>query len=182
MKIRLEERKEEHVRIYFEKTKDPQIRRMIPQSCRTVEEALEAWKEQQAGLTGSFGCTVYADDTYVGDVWCYGIQKEEVPHAMVSYCIFEKKYWGKGIATEALKLFLQEIAGRFQAETVGAFTYAGNQGSVRVLEKNGFVQLEKFTEDGVESFYYEKRPEQKSRQNMSGDGKADAENKQKGCV
>ena len=45
---------------------------------------------------------------------------------------------------------------RFGLRSVGAFTYADNEGSVRVLEKNDFVCKERFEEDGRDSVYYEK--------------------------
>ena len=38
---------------------------------------------------------------------------------------------------------------------LGAFLYASNAASGRVLEKNGFVKTETIVEDGIESFYYE---------------------------
>ena len=41
MRIELKERYEEHVRIYFEKTRDAQIRQMLPQKCKTVEKVPE---------------------------------------------------------------------------------------------------------------------------------------------
>ena len=74
---------------------------------------------------------------------------------MVSYCIFEAAYWELGIATQALALFLGEIIPKFGLETVGAFTYADNFPSIRVLETNGFRLVEEFTEDGVLSRYYQ---------------------------
>ena len=76
------------------------------------------------------------------------------PQAMVSYCVFEQELWGRGIAGRALGLFLEEVRERFGLERVGAFTFAENTGSIRVLEKIGFRLMESFTEDGVESGYY----------------------------
>ena len=72
---------------------------------------------------------------------------------MISYCIFEKAFWGLGAATEALRLFLELIAEKFQIKTAGGFTFAANQSSIRVMEKNGFQLKERFVEDGVESCY-----------------------------
>ena len=89
------------------------------------------------------------------DVWCYGIDPDDTPQAMLSYCIFDPAATGKGVATQAVRMFLQEIRSRFSISTVGAFTYAGNAASIRVLEKCGFIQQEAFTEDGRESLYYE---------------------------
>ena len=72
---------------------------------------------------------------------------------MISYCIFEKAFWGRGAATEALRLFLELIAEKFQVKTAGGFTFAANQSSIRVMEKNGFQLKETFVEDGAESCY-----------------------------
>lgn len=62
---------------------------------------------------------------------------------------------GKGAASEALGQFLSEIRERFGFTRIGAFTYAANAASIRVLEKNGFRLRESFAEDGVESRYYD---------------------------
>ena len=48
------------------------------------------------------------------------------PQAMVSYCLFQQSLQGRGAATEALRLFLDEIRDRFSLERVGAFTFAEN--------------------------------------------------------
>jgi len=75
---------------------------------------------------------------------------------MLSYCVFEPEVWGCGVASEAVRLFLQEMEARFALQSVGAFTYADNIASIRVLEKNGFHFEECFMEDGVLSCYYQK--------------------------
>ena len=156
MTIELRERTEQHVRIYFEKTCDPEIQAMIPQTAKTVEEALALFEKTLLPEATSFGRTVYADGVYVGDVWCYCIDPAEEPNAMLSYCIFDKALWNKRVATGAVGLFLEEITGRFNLKTVGAFTYCDNMPSVRVLEKNGFVKCEEFAEDGRLSAYFQK--------------------------
>ena len=92
----------------------------------------------------------------MGDVWCYAMDPSGDPQAMVSYCVFEQALWGRGVASEALGLFLEEIRERFGLERIGAFTFIANQGSVRVLEKNGFRLAETLVEDGTASGYYTK--------------------------
>lgn len=155
MIIELRERREEHVRVYFVKTRDAEIQKFLPQKAQTVDEALEDYtKSLELGST-SYGRTIYVYDIYVGDVWCYCMQ-EDRPNAMVSYCVFEKKCWGKGLATEALRLFLEEIAGKFGVESVGAFTFLDNASSIRVLEKNGFAEIERLDDNGVKSAYFER--------------------------
>ena len=46
-----------------------------------------------------------------------------------------KDFWGKGIASSALKLFLQEV----QPRPLYAHVATGNRASLRVLQKCGFV-------------------------------------------
>lgn len=154
--IELRERTIETVRIYFEKSNTAEIKRVLPQKAQSVEEAIADFEKTQLPGATSYGRTVYVDDRYVGDIWCYCIDRKEEPNAMISYCIFDTEYWNKGIATEALGVFVEEVTERFQLQTLGAFTYASNKGSIRILEKNGFELVEEFSEDGVLSVYYQK--------------------------
>lgn len=156
MKIELRERTAGHVRVYFERTQDEQIERMLPRSVESLEQALANFEATQLPGAASFGRTIYADGRYVGDVWCYCIDCEQSPNAMLSYCIFDKALWGKGAATEAVGLFLQQVRERFSLRSVGAFTFADNKASIRVLEKNGFAVQESFVEDGRKSVYLER--------------------------
>ena len=156
MKIELRERTAGHVRVYFERTQDEQIERMLPRSVESLEQALANFEATLLPGAASFGRTIYADGRYVGDVWCYCIDCEQSPNAMLSYCIFDKALWGKGAATEAVGLFLQQAVERFSLCSVGAFIFADNKASIRVLEKNGFAVQESFVEDGRESVYLER--------------------------
>lgn len=153
MPVELEIRTAETVAIYFEKTNTPAIRAVLPQKAKTLEEALADFELTQLPGAASYGRTIYADGKYIGDVWCYSIDKNEEPGAMVSYCIFESDYYGKGIATEALRLFIAEIIPKFNLKSLGAFTFASNIASIRVLEKNGFTKRVEFEEDCVLSCY-----------------------------
>lgn len=127
----------------------------VPKRLPTEEEALADFEKTVLPGSTSYGHTIYVDGKYIGDVWCYCISPDE-PNAMVSCCIFEKAYWGKGIATEALGVFLAEIVEKFGLKSIGAFTYSANTASIKVLLKNGFIDAETFVEDGVESKYFQK--------------------------
>lgn len=155
MIIELRERTEETVITYFNMTRDPEVRRYLPQKAVSAEEALADFRQTQLPGAASYGRTIYADGAHAGDIWCYGICREE-PNAMVSYCIFDKRLWNKGIAAESLKRFLAEIKQKFQLKTVGAFTFSENRASVKVLMKNGFTEKETFSENGVESIYFQR--------------------------
>lgn len=157
MNITLGERTAQTVAIYFEHAQQPEIRRMLPQKARTLEEVLADFEKTRLPGAASYGRTVYADGRYIGDVWLYAIDPQDTPNAMVSFCIFEMELWGKGAATTAVKLFLEEAVSRFGLKSVGAFVYADNLASIRVLQKNGFTMEEEFVEDGVTSRYYQRR-------------------------
>ena len=154
MEVSLGERTAETAAVYFKRTRSPAIRKFLPQKARTLEEALADFRKTREPGAESFGRTIRADGQYVGDVWCYCMDRSGDPQAMVSYCVFEQALWGRGVASEALGLFLAELRERFGLERVGAFTFSENAASIRVLEKNGFHREESFTEDGVESGYY----------------------------
>ena len=156
MTVELKERTESHVRTYFARTWDPEIQARIPQTAESVEQAVAAFEKTLLPGATSFGSTIYVDGSYVGDIWCYCIDLQEEPNAMVSYCLFEKNLWNQGLCTEALRQFEAEILSRFGLKSLGAFTYCDNISSIRVLEKNGFAKMEEFTEDGRQSVYYQK--------------------------
>lgn len=155
MNISLRNRTDETVKIYFEKANRPEIKMVLPQKAQTVEEALEDYRASLLPGAGSYGKTIYIDENYIGDIWCYCIDVHEEPNAMLSYCVFEKTYWSRGIATEAVMMFLKEIQDRYKLRTIGAFTFSENLASIRVLEKNGFDVIEEFSEDGKNSKYFQ---------------------------
>jgi len=64
------------------------------------------------------------------------------PHylcADVSYFIGDKNYWGKGIATEAIKLVVDFAFDKLKLHRVQAGVFEHNIGSVKALEKSGFI-------------------------------------------
>ena len=149
-------RSEETVRIYFEQAQKPVIKAMLPQKATTVEEAIADYQGTLLPSSTSYGKTILADGKYVGDIWCYCIDKADTPNAMLSYCVFDESSWNKGIATDATLLFLEEIKNKFNLESIGAFTYSDNLASIKVLEKSGFELIEAFEEEGRESKYFQR--------------------------
>ena len=139
LKLSLRNRTADHVAVYFHNTNQEIFRSVLPQKAKTVEEAIADYEKTLLPSSTSYGRTIYVDGHYIGDVWCYCIDYDDTPNAMISYCIFQTEYWNQGIATEA----------------VGAFTYGDNSPSIRVLEKCGFHRMEEFTEDGRLSYYFE---------------------------
>ena len=71
MIISLKERTADNVRIYFKKANTQEIKRVLPQKAKSVEEALEDYEKTLLPDADSFGQTIYVDGKYIGDVWCY---------------------------------------------------------------------------------------------------------------
>ncbi|AVZ72321.1 GNAT family N-acetyltransferase [Streptomyces lunaelactis] len=74
--------------------------------------------------------TVLADGVVVGHTAVYGPPEERE----VTYVI-DRAYWGRGVATAALRALLDVAPKR----PLAARTAADNAGSIRVLEKCGFT-------------------------------------------
>lgn len=155
MDLMLKTRMKEHVEIFFEKTQDEEIKKLFPFNIESLEEALILFQESLKEGALSYGKVIYFKGKYIGDIWCYGIDESNEKMSMLSIVIFEKELWGRGIATEATKAFIKEVFHRFHIEKIGAFTYFYNYGSIGLLEKVGFVEIDTFVEGGIESKYFE---------------------------
>lgn len=79
----------------------------------------------------------------------------------IGYMIGDQRYWGAGLATETVELITDYALNRLNLHKIEAGVIAGNQGSIRVLEKNGFKEYAVIPEDhwiegkynGVHRFY-----------------------------
>jgi len=143
--------------IFWKNTQDEEIKRLFPFSNDSLEQALALFEESLKEEALSYGKVIYFQGKYIGDIWCYGIDESNEKMAMLSIVIFEKELWGKGIAAEAAKVFIKEVFDKYYIYKIGAFTYSYNYGSIGLLKKLGFVEIETFIEDGNESIYFEVR-------------------------
>jgi RimJ/RimL family protein N-acetyltransferase len=74
-------------------------------------------------VTGSIGC----------------IPKEDIASKTIEIGYFVAEiYWGKGIATEAVRLLIDFIETRMDVIRIFAHVFAQNKSSMKVLQKNGF--------------------------------------------
>lgn len=150
--VELKPRTRENVILYFERVQDEAIKRFLPQKAKSVEEAITDFEKTLLPNSTSYGKSIYVDSNYIGDIWAYCIGDDD-PNAMLSFCVFDKSMWGKGIATEAARIFVSDIKVKFDLQTLGAFTFSNNYASIKVLLNNGFQEKETFTENGIESKY-----------------------------
>lgn len=102
----------------------------------TIEDAITFLDLAVNGILGHvFG--IYENNTFVG--CCSLIQQRDVYriNAEIGYWIGEP-YWGKGYATDAVRLLLKFAFEELKLLRVYAYIYEYNIGSMQVLKKVGF--------------------------------------------
>ncbi|MEV4448629.1 MULTISPECIES: GNAT family N-acetyltransferase [Streptomyces] len=117
--------------VFFRLMNDPESLRMAAFTAEdpTDRDAFDAhWKRVRAS-SDVVPRTILADGDVVGSAAVYGDPGERE----VTYWI-DRAYWGRGIATAALRDLLAEVPER----PLHARAAADNAGSRRVLEKCGF--------------------------------------------
>jgi len=95
-----------------------------------------------------------AEESYVGRCGLYPHLKGEdrVPEEAVLGLYLARAFWGRGLATEAGRAFVEFGFGVLGLKRIVTAVDVRNEASVRVLEKLGFV-VERF-EEGPRSFYH----------------------------
>lgn len=124
---------------------DPIAAAMASFPTRAPDAFLEHWSRIRADPT-VVARTIVADDQVVGDIvsWLDDGRRE------VGYWI-GRDQWGKGFATAALRLLLEEIKER----PMTAHVARDNIGSQRVVEHCGFVRIgEAVADDGVHEMIF----------------------------
>jgi RimJ/RimL family protein N-acetyltransferase len=119
---------EEDLPIFYEQQMDPAATEMAAFPARAWEPFLEHWNNIMADESGTLR-TILFDGKVAGNI----VGFEQSGEREVGYWI-GKEYWGRGIATEALRQFLEEVRTR----PLYAHVVRHNAGSRRVLEKCGF--------------------------------------------
>ena len=133
--------------IFYKQQLDPESTRMAAVPAR------EEWTEFLAHWSKVLGdptCrkqTIVWNEQVAGNIGSW--PKEE--RRLIGYWI-GREYWGRGIATAALAEFL----GHDRVRPLYAFVAVHNVGSIRVLEKCGFVRMSEATAapDGVDEYLY----------------------------
>jgi RimJ/RimL family protein N-acetyltransferase len=126
--------------IFLAHQDDPIAAAMASFPTRAPDVFYEHWARIRADPT-NVTRTIVADGEVVGDI----VSWLDDGRRQVGYWI-GRGHWGKGFATAALRLLLDEIADR----PVTAHVALGNIGSQRVVEKCGFVRVgAEVADDGV---------------------------------
>ena len=114
--------------VFYEQQADPVATEMAVFPARDREPFMAHWKKIMADDANILRTVLY-DGKVAGNM----VSFMQDGHREVGYWL-GRAYWGRGIATEALRQFLQEIAPR----PLFAYVAKTNIASRRVLEKCGF--------------------------------------------
>ena len=117
--------------IFFEQQLDPEANWMAAFTAKdpSDRQAFDAHWEKILADNGITIRTILADGAVVGSVLCHAWGGEPE----ISYWL-GREFWGKGIATTALALFLDVV----DVRPLFARVAKDNAASIRILEKNGF--------------------------------------------
>ena len=102
----------------------------------TVMDALQ-WISHVNSQSPVINFAIVCDGSAVGSIGCQPKEDVSRKNIEIGYFVGEL-YWGKGIATEAVKHLLDFIATRMDVVRIEAHVFEQNKTSMKVLQKNGF--------------------------------------------
>ncbi|MDD8061209.1 MULTISPECIES: GNAT family N-acetyltransferase [Shewanella] len=140
MNIYLKDVSEQDLSLLFDFQNDPIANKMADVPAREREAFYQHWQQNIFSNQHSMAIGIWHNNLLVGHLVSWvnlelaTVDEPEV--RLIGYWI-GREYWGQGIATNALKMFLQH----YIKSPVYAYIDAQNQGSLKVAQANGFVNV-----------------------------------------
>ena len=122
--------------VFYEQQADPEAAAMAVFPSRDREAFDAHWRRVLAN-DSNVKRTIVADGEVAGNMLSW----EQDGRRLVGYWV-GREYWGRGLATQALAEFVEELRER----PLHAWVATSNAGSIRVLEKCGFVEVDRRAE------------------------------------
>lgn len=119
------------VEVFYEHQADPVATDMAKFPARDLDAHREHWSKKVFGDPQVIGRTILVDGVIAGNL---GSWRTGDGRRLVGYWI-GREFWGRGVASEALRQFVAEIEER----PLYAYVAVTNVASARVLEKAGFI-------------------------------------------
>ena len=101
-------------------------------------EAAKSWIERALAASPPNNLVIEVDGVMAGDIGIAVRDGLRQGVGELGYWV-GRDYWGRGIVTEAIRLFVNYAFGERRLRRLEAHIFAPNVASARVLEKNGFV-------------------------------------------
>ncbi|MEV4171715.1 GNAT family protein [Nonomuraea sp. NPDC049709] len=127
--VRLRDVVEADLDVFLEQEHDPEAVRRSRFAPREREAFMRHWKTRVLGDPTVFVQAVVVDGALAGNLVAWW----EEDRRFIGYW-FGRAFWGRGIGTRAMELFL----GKEQTRPLYADPFHANTASVRLLEKHGF--------------------------------------------
>ena len=140
---------ETDIEVFYEHQADQGAATMAAFPARDRAAHFAHWSKNVLGNPAGMVRTVLLDGAVAGNVVSWN---DADLGWLLGYWI-GRQFWGRGVATEAVRLYLDELTER----PIHAFVALHNVGSQRVLEKNGFTRVSTQPEvaaDGVAEFLF----------------------------
>ena len=142
----LREVREDDLDTLFEQQREPEATAMALFPAREREAFDAHWRRVLANDRNVVR-VIEVDGEVAGNIGSW----EQDGRRLIGYWL-GREFWGRGLATAALAEFVQEL----EVRPLHAWVATSNVGSIRVLEKCGFVEIDSRTTD-VEELLYELR-------------------------
>ena len=126
--VRLRRVEDRDLDVFFDHQADPQAVEMAAFPARDKDQFAAHWAKVRADDTKVVR-TIVADGMVAGNIGSW----QENGQQLLGYWV-GRECWGRGVATQALALFVDEVSIR----PLYAHVAVHNVGSIRVLEKCGF--------------------------------------------
>ncbi|MBV9844440.1 MAG: GNAT family N-acetyltransferase [Kutzneria sp.] len=140
--VRIRAVRDRDLEVFFSQQLDPEATRRAAFPARARDVFMAHWATSIVTDPTVTVRSVLADGQLAGYVICW----EQSGRYWVGYW-YGREFWGRGVATRALALFLDEV----RVRPLHADPIATNVGSIRVLEKCGFVRCANLTIDTVDT-------------------------------
>jgi len=128
---------EADLEIFYEQQCDPEAAAMAVFPSRERDAFFAHWQGRVLPSSDGHAMTITYDGLVAGNIVSWAADGQ----VLVGYWL-GRSYWGRGVATAALGLFLAEHETR---RPIHAHVAATNVGSIRVLEKCGFELIGRST-------------------------------------
>lgn len=125
---------------YLKWMNDPEINKYL--ESRFMTHTIDSLKDFVTSMNSSENNVLFAiidkeSDTHIGNIKLGNIHPVH-KYADIGLIIGDKNYWGRGIATNAIKLVSEFAFEELNLRKVFAGVYENNIGSIRAFEKCGF--------------------------------------------
>ena len=120
----------------------PEVTESLPPGWQNIssEDSASDWLEDRLSESSVLLIKTTDDEKSIGFIFLY--REEESPFEIRFGYLLHKDVWGKGLGTEVLNGFIKWCRADGRIKSIDGGVATNNKGSIRVLEKLGFTQME----------------------------------------